>query len=283
MPVIFIFQASRFMPNNTSPENLDAAGLQTAFQSIAQSVAISIVDALAQPLRQEIESRVNSIIADATQDIHQKIAAAIGNIQPIQIPINLLAQPLVQPLQAATPAQPVAPAVPVPAPAPAPTPAPAPAPTPAPVPVPAEPATRPPAPDTAEPPAATGKSPANSDDEPIELKKDKKRTPQKSGKHIAATIVGLLPGQAHLIKNEFKHIKLSFVSADAGNSKQLRALSKGNNPVIFMTDFIRHASVESVRAANGSWIYATGGLSSLREKLHDLYQNASQNSLLRSA
>ncbi|UHJ64155.1 hypothetical protein [Melaminivora jejuensis] len=263
------------MTDRPTPETTESAILQTAFQGIAQSVAASIVAALEQPLRQEIESRVNSIIADATRDIHQKIAAAIGHIQPIQIPINLLAQPLVQPLQPAAPAQPATTAAPTPAPAPIS------------VPVAAKPQSQPPA--AAKPeqsvefPPVAEESEKYSDDAPIELKRDRKRTPQKSGKNVSATIVGLLPGQAHLIKNEFKHIKLSFVSADAGNSKQLRSLSKSNNPVIFMTDFIRHASVESVRAANGSWIYATGGLSSLREKLRELHQETSQNSLLRSA
>ncbi len=52
-----------------------------------------------------------------------------------------------------------------------------------------------------------------------------------------------------MIKNDFKYAKLSFVRADARNSSQLVALSKSHNPVIFMTDFVRHASVESVRSA----------------------------------
>ena len=48
--------------------------------------------------------------------------------------------------------------------------------------------------------------------------------------------------------------------------------SKSHNPVVFMTDFVRHASVESVRSANGNWVYVTGGMNTLREKLHELYQ-----------
>ncbi len=75
-----------------------------------------------------------------------------------------------------------------------------------------------------------------------------------------------------MIKNDFKFAKLSFVSADARNSSQLVALSKSHNPVVLMTDFIRHASVESVRSANGHWVYVTGGMNTLREKLHELYQ-----------
>lgn len=46
-----------------------------------------------------------------------------------------------------------------------------------------------------------------------------------------------------MIKNDFKYAKLSFVRADARSNSQLVALSKSHNPVIFMTDFVRHASV----------------------------------------
>ena len=104
------------------------------------------------------------------------------------------------------------------------------------------------------------------------MKRGKARTPKKASKNFAATIVGLLPGQAHMIKNEFKFAKLAFVPADARNSSQLISLAKNNNAVLFMTDFIRHAVVESVRSANGNWVYVTGGMSSLREKLRELYQ-----------
>ena len=93
-----------------------------------------------------------------------------------------------------------------------------------------------------------------------------------------------MPGQAHLIKNDFKFAKLSFVSSDARNNSQLVSLSKSKNAVIFMTDFIRHAAVDSVRAANGNWVYVTGGLSSLREKLQELYQqHQTQANLLQAA
>ncbi len=62
------------------------------------------------------------------------------------------------------------------------------------------------------------------------------------------------------------------MQADARNSDQLTALSKGDNTVIFMTDFIRHASVEAVRAVHGNWVYVTGGMTSLRDKLRELHQ-----------
>ena len=250
------------MPDSNPADTLGISALQTAFQSIAQSVATSIVDALVQPLQQEIESRVNSIIAEATKDIHNKIAVAIGQIQPIQIPISLLAQPVIQSVSAVE--QPCAKVVAVPTPA-------------APVPtqrVPVAPAPAPeadPEPEPEHPLVAVAEAQApNSTQGP--LKRDKERPPKEKRKNFTATIVGLLPGQAHMIKNDFKFAKLSFVSADARNSSQLVALSKSHNPVVLMTDFIRHASVESVRSANGHWVYVTGGMNTLREKLHELYQ-----------
>ena len=263
------------MPQHNSTETPDIPALQTAFQSIAKSVATSIVDALVQPLQQEIESKVNAIIAEATKDIHNKIAAAIGQIQPIQIPISLLAQPVVQPF--GVPVQPGPEAVAEPMPAPCPPAQPVPVAAAAKVLTPAPYAALEPEPEPepeAEPElsrAAMARAKLSNSTQPT-LKRDKQRTPKKSGKNFAATIVGLLPGQAHMIKNDFKFAKLSFVPADARNSSQLVALSKSHNPVVFMTDFVRHASVESVRSANGNWVYVTGGMNTLREKLHELYQ-----------
>jgi hypothetical protein len=251
------------MQQHNSTETSEILALQAAFQSIAKSVATSIVDALVQPLQQEIESKVNAIIAEATKDIHSKIAAAVGHIQPIQIPISLLAQPVVQPL--GVPVQPDPGVVAVPTPTPCP---PAqPMPVAAKLPTTASYAEPEPEPFRA---AVTGAKLSNNT-EPT-LKRDKERTPKKSSKNFAATIVGLLPGQAHMIKNDFKYAKLSFVRADARNSSQLVALSKSHNPVIFMTDFVRHASVESVRSAHGNWVYVSGGMNTLREKLQELYQ-----------
>ena len=272
------------MPDSNPADTLGISALQTAFQSIAQSVATSIVDALVQPLQQEIESRVNAIIAEATKDIHNKIAAAIGHIQPIQIPISLLAQPVVQPFS--VPVQPGPEAVAAPMPAPCPPAQPVPVAAAAKVLTPAPYAALEPEPEPepeAEPElsrAAMARAKLSNSTQPT-LKRDKQRTPKKSGKNFAATIVGLLPGQAHMIKNDFKFAKLSFVPADARNSSQLVALSKSHNPVVFMTDFVRHASVESVRSANGNWVYVTGGMNTLREKLHELYQlHQEQDSLL---
>ena len=260
-------------PSHSSPHHLSA--LEEAFKGIAQSVATSIVDALVEPLRQEIECKVNALIAEATQDVHAKIAAALGQIQPFNIPINLFAQPVVQPLQSAPPvsaatAPPIPPAVQATAPA-------------APVEsaAPAEPALRPepvklPAAKVAAPAAPPTPKRVNQEDGGEDLlaliRSEKARTPKRSSKNFAATIVGLMPGQAHMIKKEFKFAKFSFVSADARNSSQLISLAKNNNTVIFMTDFIRHAAVETVRAAHGHWIYVSGGMSTLREKIQELYE-----------
>ena len=266
------------MPQHNSTETPDIPALHTAFQSIAKSVATSIVDALVQPLQQEIESKVNAIIAEATKDIHNKIAAAIGHIQPIQIPISLLAQPVVQPFS--VPVQPGPEAVAAPMPAPCPPAQPVPVAAAAKVLTPAPYAEPEPEPEPEPSRAAMARAKLSNSTQPT-LKRDKQRTPKKSGKNFAATIVGLLPGQAHMIKNDFKFAKLSFVPADARNSSQLVALSKSHNPVVFMTDFVRHASVESVRSANGNWVYVTGGMNTLREKLHELYQlHQEQDSLL---
>lgn len=260
-------------PSHSSPHHLSA--LEEAFKGIAQSVATSIVDALVEPLRQEIECKVNALIAEATQDVHAKIAAALGQIQPFNIPINLFAQPVVQPLQSAPPvsaatAPPIPPAVQATAPAaPVESAAPAIKPTPQPEQV------KTPATKVAVPPQALER--ADQEEEGKEdllalIRSEKARTPKRSSKNFAATIVGLMPGQAHMIKKEFKFAKFSFVSADARNSSQLISLAKNNNTVIFMTDFIRHAAVETVRAAHGHWIYVSGGMSTLREKIQELYE-----------
>lgn len=247
------------MQDPVSP--LPNSPLESAFEDIARSVAVSIVDALAEPLRREIEARIQTIIADATRDVHVKIATALGQIQPINIPINLFTQPMVQapvvspvapaPSQIAAP--PEVTATPTPAPAPAIS-APTAAPT-VPPPAPAAPLAMP-----AEPPAP-----------PFRVNPVAATTTPRKSKNFAATVVGLKTGQAHLIKNEFKFLNLSFVTSTRNNN-QLNALSKNKNVVLFMTDFISHSAVEAVRSTNGHWIYVSGGMTSLREKLQELYQ-----------
>ena len=89
------------------------------------------------------------------------------------------------------------------------------------------------------------------------------------------TIVGLKPGQAHMIKNEFKFAKISFIPASARNNKQLLDLGKGQNPIIFMTDFVRHASIDAAKNINSNWHYLSGGMTALREKIQTLLNEPS--------
>lgn len=245
-----------------------------AFAGAIEAIAASIVDALAEPLRAEIEAKIQQLVADAAQDIHARIVTAVGQIQPINIPINLLAQPVVQmavppvaqqpavvPVVASPPvamvreAEASAPTEPreltVP---PAVTASPEPVAVPASAPIPAE-------------GVITASTPSKWALPALDVGKKRPKS-----KNMGVTVVGLLPGQAHMIKNEFRFLKLTFVQADARNSNQLTALSKGDNTVIFMTDFIRHASVEAVRAVHGNWVYVTGGMTSLRDKLRELHQ-----------
>lgn len=245
-----------------------------AFAGAIEAIAASIVDALAEPLRAEIEAKIQQLVADAAQDIHARIVTAVGQIQPINIPINLLAQPVVQmavPPVAQQPAvvpvvasSPVAMVREVEVSTPAELPELAvvepvvmassePVAVPTPVPIPAE-----------------GTTVFTTPESALPVLDAAKKRPK--SKNMGVTVVGLLPGQAHMIKNEFRFIKLTFVQADARNSNQLTALSKGDNTVIFMTDFIRHASVEAVRAVHGNWVYVTGGMTSLRDKLRELHQ-----------
>lgn len=245
-----------------------------AFAGAIEAIAASIVDALAEPLRAEIEAKIQQLVADAAQDIHARIVTAVGQIQPINIPINLLAQPVVQmavppvaqqpavvpvvasspvamvrEVEVSTPTEPPELTVP-----PAVTASPEPVAVPASAPIPAE-------------GVITASTPSKWALPTLDVGKKRPKS-----KNMGVTVVGLLPGQAHMIKNEFRFIKLTFVQADARNSNQLTALSKGDNTVIFMTDFIRHASVEAVRAVHGNWVYVTGGMTSLRDKLRELHQ-----------
>lgn len=89
-------------------------------------------------------------------------------------------------------------------------------------------------------------------------------------KALNITVVGLKPGQAHMIKSEFKFIKLRFITSEAGAGKQLKSLAKTNDYVVQMVDFIRHAVGESVKSVNGNWIYISGGMTKLRDKLEEL-------------
>jgi len=274
---------------NTSGVDLSSVipQLEGAFAAITHAV----VGVLEERLRAEIESRIQKITNEAAQTLHARIAMAMGQIQPVAIPINLLVQPattagalpLPSPAVVAAPETVLAPTsaavsvgqakeVPLGGQAPVPTahaghedvlaaltPEPALEEISSPADIDDVVPTQ--EPDTVAPPAAT-RALRPHDAAPADLASQKKR--------IKITVVGLKPGQAHMIKNEFKLIQLSFVMANAGNSTQLTALSKSNDTVIFMTDFISHKSVDVVRSANGNFMYLSGGMTVLRDKLQEI-------------
>lgn len=99
-------------------------------------------------------------------------------------------------------------------------------------------------------------------------------------KSLSITVVGLKPGQAHMIKNEFKFINLHFISSDAGAGKQLKSLAKTNDYVVQMVDFIRHTVGNSIKSVSGNWICISGGMTKLREKLEELnHANTNTNNI----
>ena len=249
------------------------SNLAQAFEEISKSVAQYILRSLEKPLEDAIQSKVNEIINDATKDINNKILNAISHIQPIQIPINLLAQPFAQNV----------PGTPAPAPAAEEVAAPAAS---------AEKAAMPHK-AVAPPPSPTTAPPQKESPEIKETKAPQQATKihevqTKSADGSASstsviaeiktkklTIVGLKPGQAHMIKNEFKFAKISFIQASARNNKQLLDLGKGQNPIIFMTDFVRHASIDAAKSINSNWHYLSGGMTALREKIQTLLNEPS--------
>ena len=219
-----------------------------------QAITEVIIKALEAPLRAQVEACIQAIVAEASQDIHARIAAAVGQIQPINIPINLFTQPVLAPIAPIAPiASPLPQAVPVVQAAalvPPPESEPEPEPESAPAPM-VQIAPLKPSPAHLRAPAA-----------PLISALAKKA--------LNITVVGLKPGQAHMIKSEFKFIKLRFITSDAGAGKQLKSLAKTNDYVVQMTDFIRHAVGESVKSVSGNWIYISGGMTKLRDKLEEL-------------
>lgn len=237
-------------------------------------IADVIFKALEAPLRAQVEACVQAIVEEATRDIHARIAAEIGRIQPINIPINLFAQTV----QSVQPVQPVH---------------------------------REPIPvvvkeekeeeldevseevfdENIEAEAEAEIEEIEEIAELIELveveeleKKKPASAPQVKSivsappalkKSLNITIVGLKPGQAHMIKSEFKFIKLRFIPSDAGRGSKLKDLAKTNDYVVQMTDFLSHSVTDTIKAANsnGNWVYISGGMTKLREKLLELNTN----------
>ena len=215
-----------------------------------QAITEVIIKALEAPLRAQVEACIQAIVAEATQDIHARIAAAVGQIQPINIPINLFTQPVLAPI--APIASPLPQAVPVVQAA----------------------ALVPPPESEPEPEPESAPAPmvqiAPLKPSPAHLRAPAPLSSALAKKALNITVVGLKPGQAHMIKSEFKFIKLRFITSDAGAGKQLKSLAKTNDYVVQMTDFIRHAVGESVKSVSGNWIYISGGMTKLRDKLEEL-------------
>lgn len=247
-------------------------------------IADVIFKALEAPLRAQVEACVQAIVQEATRDIHARIAAEIGRIQPINIPINLFAQTA----QSVQPVQPVHR-------------------EPIPVVVKEE--------EEEEKEEELDEVSEEVFDENIEteteteeeieeeiqevaelielvelveveeLEKKKPASPPQVKSIVSAppalkkslniTIVGLKPGQAHMIKSEFKFIKLRFIPSDAGRGSKLKDLAKTNDYVVQMTDFLSHSVTDTIKAANsnGNWVYISGGMTKLREKLLELNTN----------
>ena len=232
-----------------------------------QGIADVIFKALEAPLRAQVEACVQAVVHEATRDIHARIAAEIARIQPINIPINLFAQTAHAPVSAPIPA----PAVAMPT-----------------CEVEDEPIEEPvedieeeieeavieeTTEEAVEEIYDEVESEPAPEPEPVPPVTPIAETPRPAArKNLSVTIVGLKPGQAHMIKNEFRWLKLHFISSDAGAGPQLKSLAKTNDYVVQMTDFIRHSVTDSVKAANGNgnWIYVSGGMTTLREKLQEL-------------
>ena len=228
-----------------------------------QGIADVIFKALEAPLRAQVEACVQAVVHEATRDIHARIAAEIARIQPINIPINLFAQTAHAPVSA-----------PIPAPAVA-------MPTceieDEPIEEPVEDIEEAVIEETTEEAVEEIYDEVESEPapepKPVPPVTPIAETPRPAArKNLSVTIVGLKPGQAHMIKNEFRWLKLHFISSDAGAGPQLKSLAKTNDYVVQMTDFIRHSVTDSVKAANGNgnWIYVSGGMTTLREKLQEL-------------
>lgn len=261
-------------PNSHPVISLSCVAIDTALQEAIATIAEHLVTALQAPLRAHIEASVQALVQEATRDIHVRIAAAIGQIPAIHIPLQLFPQP-VQSVSspAATPTTPT------------PTPTPVPEPMPSDMPLEddiehiddiAPPAKVAATTDEAAlshtvptpPQTSTTVVPAHQTEPSLPPVKSASSAPSKP---LSITVVGLLPGQAHLIKNEFKFMKLHFLTSDAGHGKKLIALAKSNDYVVQMVDFIRHAVGDSVKSVSNNWVYVSGGMTKLRETLNELH------------
>ena len=86
----------------------------------------------------------------------------------------------------------------------------------------------------------------------------------------AVLIVGLLPQQAGLIQTEFgEHLNLKFWKE--GSLIQLKNTAKQSDFVLLFTSKISHDATNAVSSVNNNMIRIAGGMTSLREKLTEIF------------
>lgn len=91
-------------------------------------------------------------------------------------------------------------------------------------------------------------------------------------KRQSVTVVGLLAGQAQMITSEFgKEFNLHFVSSSKNEAHRLSSLCKTSDAVIAMTGFISHSLDKIIKSSGVRLIRVSGGMSSLRDSLTQLY------------
>lgn len=251
------------LANTASAAINSAANPDADLTAAASAIAEMMIRVIEGPLRARVEQTVQAIIKDATKNFQAQVMAAIGNVPAISIPINLM--PSVQPQPQPKPATAFIPTVEA-------KPA-APKLVPQPVELPklviAPKATEPqPAPQPAKwtPNLTPKQAPAPANIAPIATKS------VASSERMKLAVIGLKPGQAHMIKNEYgRQINLSFIESDGGHGKQLGALSKTCDYVIQMTKFTNHATGDHIAAFGGKLVLVSGGMTTLRDKITDLY------------
>lgn len=83
-------------------------------------------------------------------------------------------------------------------------------------------------------------------------------------------IVGLLPGQANMIENEFgAKFKFNFFESDNAIA-HLRSAAETADEVLVFANKISHKHTEAINAVRDSTIVVHGGMTSLRAKLTDI-------------
>lgn len=99
--------------------------------------------------------------------------------------------------------------------------------------------------------------------------------PAKPAHRPAVTVVGLLPGQASMIKDEFgSEFNLHFVTSAKNEATRLHGLCKTSDAVLTMTGFISHSLEKIIKSSGVRLVRVSGGMSSLRDELTMLYIQA---------